>query len=135
MNSWNMLLTVNGQILGQVRIQRGIFQGDSLSPLLFAAALISLTIISRQTQLGYQISKNTVKINHLIYTDNLKLYRKSTAELELLLKTVRIFSNDISMKFGLEKCATLAITKGKVTKAEGMNLPNKNINGLNLDKK
>ena len=38
MNSWNTLLTVNGQILGQVRIQRGIFQEYSLSPLLFVAA-------------------------------------------------------------------------------------------------
>ena len=62
MNSRNTLLTVNGQILGQVRIQRGIFQGDSLSPLLFVAALIRLTIILRQTQFGYQISKNTAKI-------------------------------------------------------------------------
>ena len=32
MNSWNTLLTVNGQILAQVRILRGIFQGNSLSP-------------------------------------------------------------------------------------------------------
>ena len=53
MNSWNVLLTVLGQILGQVRIQRGIFQGDSLSLLLFVAALIPLTMILRQTQLEY----------------------------------------------------------------------------------
>ena len=52
-----MLLTVNGQIRGLVRIQRGIFQDDSLSPLLFVAALIPLTIKLRQTQLGYQISR------------------------------------------------------------------------------
>ena len=100
MNSWNTLLTVNGQIIGHVRIQRGIFQGDSLSPLLVVAALIPQTIILRQTQLGYQISKNTAKISHLLYMDDLKLYGKSTAEPESLLNTVRIFSNDISMEFG-----------------------------------
>ena len=44
MSSWNTLLTVNGQILGQVNIRRGIFQGNSLSPLLFVAALIPLTV-------------------------------------------------------------------------------------------
>ena len=65
--------------------------------------------------------------------DDLKLYGKSTAELESLLNTVRIFSNDISMEFGLDKCATLAIIKGKVTETQGMNLPNNNIKGLNLD--
>ena len=59
--------------------------------------------------------------------DDLKLYGKSTAELESLLNTVRIFSNDISMEFGLDKCATLAIFKGKVTETQGMNLPNSNI--------
>ena len=55
MSSWNTLLTVNGQILGQVNIRRGIFQGDSLSPLLFVAALIPLTIILSKTGFGYQI--------------------------------------------------------------------------------
>ena len=66
--------------------------------------------------------------------DDLKLYGKSTAELKWLLNTIRIFSNDISMEFGLDKCATLAIIKGKVTETQGMNLPNNNIKGLNLDK-
>ena len=65
--------------------------------------------------------------------NDLKLYGKSIVELESLLNTVRIFSNDISMKFGLDKCATLAIIKGKVTETQGMNLPNNNIKGLNLD--
>ena len=59
--------------------------------------------------------------------DDLKLYVKSTAELESLLNIVRVISDDILMEFGLDKCATLTITKGKVTEAEGMNLPNNNI--------
>ena len=66
--------------------------------------------------------------------DGLRLYGKSTAELESLLSTVRIFSNDISMEFDLDKCATLTIIKGKVAETQGMNLPYNNIKGLNLDK-
>ena len=112
MSSWNTLLTVNGQILGQVNIRKGIFQGDTLSPLLFVAALIPLTIILRKTGFGYQTSKNAAKISHLFYMDDLKMYGKSAPELESLLNTVRIFSNDFSMEFGLDKCATLTIKRG-----------------------
>ena len=65
--------------------------------------------------------------------DDLKLCEKSTIELDSLLNTVRIFSNDISMEFGLDKCVALAIIKGKITETQGLNLPNNNIKGLNLD--
>ena len=133
MSSWNTLLTVNGQILGQVNIRRGIFQGDSLSPLLFVAALIPLTVILRKTGFGYQTSKNAAKISHLLYMDDLKLYGKSAPELESLLNTVRIFSNDISMEFGLDKCATLTIQRGSGVQTEGINLPNNNIRGLSME--
>ena len=37
------------------------------------------------------------------------------------------------MEFGLDKCAKLTITKGKVTETEGMNMLNNNVKGLNLD--
>ena len=54
--------------------------------------------------------------------DDLKLYGKSSDELESLLNTVQIFSTDISMKFGLEKCATLTKQKGKANYIEGFTL-------------
>ena len=44
--------------------------------------------------------------------NHLKLYGKSIAELESLLNTIMIFSNDISMEFILDKCAKLDIIKG-----------------------
>ena len=33
--SWKLELNVSGKTLGEVDIRKGIFQGDSLSPLLF----------------------------------------------------------------------------------------------------
>ena len=111
MVSWKTVLTFNGQVRDYVHIRRGIFQVDSLSPLLYVITMIPMTIILRQTGLGYQISKSAAKISHLLYMDDLKLHGKSSNELESLLNTVRIFSTDISMEFGLEKCATLAKEK------------------------
>jgi len=35
MSMWKTALTLNGRFLGYVNIRCGIFQGDSLSPLLF----------------------------------------------------------------------------------------------------
>ena len=113
MASWKTVPTVNGQVLDYVHIRKGIFQGDSLSPLLYIMAMIPMTTILRQKGLGYQTFKSAAKISHLLYMDDLKLYGKSSNELESLLNTVQIFSTDISMEFGLEKCATLTIHKGK----------------------
>jgi hypothetical protein len=57
--------------------------------------------------------KNKSKINHLLYMDDLKIYAKSRMELESLMNTVRIFSEDIGMEFGLQKCAILVLKRGK----------------------
>ena len=36
---------------------------------------------------------------------------------------MRIFNNDIGMKFGIEKCAVLITKRGKMTQSEGITLP------------
>ena len=48
MANWGTLLTINGQELGKVDITRGIFQGESFSPLLFVMAMITLTVMLRK---------------------------------------------------------------------------------------
>ena len=55
--------------------------------------------------------------------DDLKLYGKSKEELEALVNTVRIFTSDIQMKFGLQKCATLVMRRGKKIEDEGISMP------------
>ena len=45
MEKWRAMLCVGNSELGEVDIMRGIFQGDSLSPLVFVLALIPLSLI------------------------------------------------------------------------------------------
>ena len=122
MRSWNTELEYLGEKIAEVDIKRGIFQGDSLSPLLFVTALVPLSILMREAVQGYKFRQGR-KVNHLLYMDDLKLYGKSKAELEALVNTVRIFTSDIQMKFGLQKCATLVMKRGKKIEDEGISMP------------
>ena len=45
MPMWKTNLYANSQHLGSVSIKRGIFQGDSFSPLLFVITLIPITMV------------------------------------------------------------------------------------------
>ena len=55
--------------------------------------------------------------------DDFKLYSPSEKRLDSLLETVRVFSEDIGMDFGIEKCAMLVMEKGKIVKSVGIQLP------------
>ena len=71
MRNWGTVLTSNGENLGKVEIKRGIFQGDSFSPLLFVMAMIPLTIILRKVEAGFRFSGTRDKVNHLLFMDDL----------------------------------------------------------------
>lgn len=101
MMTWRVELTSGGKTLGEVKIKRGIFQGDSLSPLLFVLALIPMTMVLNATRTGYQLGKNRGRINQLFFMDDLKFYAKYVQELDSLAQTVRIISEDIGMDFGI----------------------------------
>ena len=55
--------------------------------------------------------------------DDLKFYSKSEKALDSLMQTVRIFSEDIGMHFGIDKCAMLVMKKGKIGKSDGIEIP------------
>ena len=44
------------------------------------------------------------------------MYAENEKSLESLVQTVRIFSDDIGMEFDIDKCATLVLKRGKITK-------------------
>ena len=77
MEKWNtrLILKTKQEVMQSqpIQIQRGIFQGDSLSPLIFCIALIPLTNELKRADCGYQVHGTERKISHLLYMDDLKL--------------------------------------------------------------
>ena len=96
MANWQTELTSCGESLVKVNIRRGIFQGDSLSPLLFVICMIPLTHVLRKAKARYTLGGGE-KINHLLFMDDLKLYGKTENEIKGLESTVEVFSQDRSM--------------------------------------
>ena len=82
MQTWRVEYTAGGQSLAEVKIQRGISQGDALSPLLFVIAIMPLNLNLRKCTVGYKLSKSQKKINHLMYMDDIKHFAKNEKELE-----------------------------------------------------
>ena len=56
--------------------------------------------------------------------DDIILFAKNEKELETLIHAVRIYSQDIGMEFGIEKCAMFVMKSGKRHMADRMELPN-----------
>ena len=86
--------------------------------------MMPLNDILRKYTAGYKFSKSHEKINYLMYMDDIKLFAKNEKELGSLIETVRIYSQDIGMEFGIEKCAMLVMKSGKRHILEEVELPN-----------
>ena len=56
MKKWRVKLTTGGKNLTEVKIQREIFQGDVLPPLLFVITMMPLNHIFRKYTGGYKTS-------------------------------------------------------------------------------
>ena len=59
-----------------------------------------------------------------MYMDEIELFAKNVKELETLIQAVRIYSQDMGMGFGIEKCAMLVMKIGKRHMTDEMKLPN-----------
>ena len=124
MKTWAVGWTAGGRSLAKTKIQRGIFQGDTLSLLLFLIVMMPLNYILRKCTAGYKISRSQENINHLMYMDDIKLFEKNKKDLKTLIHAVRIYSEEIGMEFGIEKWAMLVMKSDKPHLTDGMELPN-----------
>jgi hypothetical protein len=63
-----------------IRLKRGLFQGDSLSPLVFWLCVAPLSHALSERK-GFNSNYQVKTITHLMFMDDLKLYEESKGEL------------------------------------------------------
>ena len=85
--------------------------------------MVPLTWLLRRAKTGYAWGNKGFKLNHLLFMDDLKLFAKSKKQIDSLVQTVHIFSEDIGMQFGIRKCGVLIMETGKVIRTDGFKLP------------
>ena len=91
-----------------------------MSPLLFCIAINPLSTILHKEGKEYADTSGD-KINQLLYTDDLKVCSKEE-DLNTLVNTVRIFSQDIKMEFGFDKCAMIVVRRGNPVHSNGIEI-------------
>ncbi|CAK1595013.1 unnamed protein product [Parnassius mnemosyne] len=126
MGQWSTILCHLGERMtaaeNHIRIRRGIFQGDCLSPIWFCLSLNPLSTLLEGSGRGFQLRRGGTKVTHLFYMDDLKLFASSRSHLMELLNITCDFSNSIRMELGTDKCAVLHVERGRVANSEGIDL-------------
>ena len=74
MKNWRMELNARGRNLAEVKIQRRIFLGDVLLPLLFVIGMMLLNHILGNAQVETNFINHQKKINHQM--DDIKMFAK-----------------------------------------------------------
>ena len=80
--NWKVELTLGGETLSEVKVNRGMSQGDSVSPILFVITLIPLSILLRDMKAGCMLGEVWGKINNLLFMDVLELFGKTMQEMD-----------------------------------------------------
>jgi hypothetical protein len=120
--SWYTVLNLKGEndniTSDLIKVTTGIYQGDSLSVILFVLALNPLSHLLRPLK-GYAYDKKRHhQHTHNFFVDDLKLYATNVVTVMKQLDIVTTFSRDIGMQFGQEKCAYLHIERGSIVESQ-----------------
>ena len=90
---------------------------------MFVLALIPISLIVRKGKAASEFSQNKEKINNLLFMVDLKLHNRGEKGLDSVVQTVRVFSEDVGIDFGIGKSAMLVIMKGKIVNSVVLESP------------
>ncbi len=99
------LFTPLGKTQNNIKIERGIRQGDVLSPLLFILFLNPLLDKLQQSGLGYSFANNqNLVVPFICFADDLTLIANSAEDLQKMIAIVEEFCAETGMDLNKDKC-------------------------------
>ena len=107
-SKWNIQIRFNNSVLIAKNINRGIIQGDSLSPLLFVLCMdpLSKKLNTKYQKVGITTDSGTYLTNHFLFIDDLKLLGEDENELERMVTETKAFFAAVGLEMNKEKSAT-----------------------------
>ena len=136
MSSWRTRLEVkskNYQITSKlIDIICGIFQGDSLSPILFCLGYLFVSLKVRKMRTGY-IPGNpgcrdpNKERSHIIFMDDFKGFAPNKVAMKKCIETSVEILSSIGLEIGVDKCAVLEVKRGNVIAGDGIELSNEKV--------
>ncbi|TBU10889.1 reverse transcriptase, partial [Hamiltosporidium tvaerminnensis] len=107
-SKWKIDISVGPEKIMSKKIDRGILQGDSLSPLLFVLCMdpLSRKLNEKYTKVTIKTDAESHATNHLLFIDDLKLLAEDGQTLEEMTEEVKKFMNNIGLEINKEKSAT-----------------------------
>ena len=67
---------------------------------------------------GFSFGKGKSKLNHLLFIADLELYGRSQLDIGSLIQPLYTVTDDIGMRFGIDKGGVLATRRGKESECE-----------------
>ncbi|KAK6144535.1 hypothetical protein DH2020_021355 [Rehmannia glutinosa] len=110
-SSFSFLL--NGSQFGSLRPQRGLRQGDPLSPYLFILCFETFSLILQDLQAagslhGISISRNAPTLSHLFFADDTLLFGHATIqEAQTLQYAIKLYEDASGQRIDFEKSGIL----------------------------
>lgn len=118
MVNWRTDLTAYERRLGEVEIERAIFQDDYLDLLIFAPCM--KTLILRKDFEENVFKSRQQKVNQLLFIESLNLYGKEESQISSIVDAIYKFSADITNYGGSNlKRGNIKYRDGRTTTSGG----------------
>ncbi|KAL0265726.1 UNVERIFIED_CONTAM: hypothetical protein PYX00_011441 [Menopon gallinae] len=115
---WRVRHVHNRKAIAEIGLERGILQGDSMSPLLFVLCMEPLSRGLNKTYETVPVEKGErwYSTNHLLFIDDIKLLARSKSTLEAMAGTTKAFLQRTGLEINPGNSATNVRVCGDVTR-------------------